>query len=566
MGADHILDSRSLDFADNILRLTDGEGVDVVLNSLAGEAINKNLKILRPFGRFLELGKRDFYENSRIGLRPFRNNISYFGIDADQLMIEKPSLTTRLFRELMDVFREGALRPLPFRCFNATRAEEAFRYMQQARQIGKILITYENLPVVEQPAKPEKDKIQLNPEATYLVTGGPSGFGLETARWLADKGARHLTLVSRSGKPQESSIEAFAKFQSTDAIIETRALDITDYPSLELLFNEFGEQLPPLAGIIHAATVFEDGLIQNIDSEQFTRVMNAKVTGAWNLHRLSLHHTLDFFIGYSSVTTFFGNPGQANYVAANRALEEIITLRRAASLPGLSIAWGAISDVGFLARNEDVKDALQSRLGGNSLTSAEALSMLERLMLEDLSGCAVMDFNWGAMKRFLPISESSQFNYMNWMAANQGSDDSKAEDIGLLLKGMEAEEALEKVCELLAKEIGSILRIPADKLDFQSSVFDLGMDSLMGVELAMAVEKRFNVNMPAMALSEGPSIRRISERIVQKIKGIETDVEKPEADDQIRRLAAIHNEDLSDQNLNQLNDQLKAQDSPGTIL
>ena len=565
MGADHILDSRSLSFADDILQLTNGEGIDVVLNSLAGEAINKNLKILRPFGRFLELGKRDFYENSRIGLRPFRNNISYYGIDADQLMVEKPALTSRLFGELMDIFREGALRPLPYRCFNATRVEEAFRYMQQARQIGKILITYDDLPEVRQSSGQQSKTLSLNPEATYLVTGGLSGFGLETAKWLASRGARHLTLISRSGKPSEASGKAFAELESMDVTIEARAVDITQYQILQTLFQQFGEQLPKLAGIVHAAAVFEDSLIQNMQNEQLQSVLDPKALGAWNLHLLSIPQALEFFVGYSSVTTFFGNPGQANYVAANRALEGLIEHRRSTGLPGLSVAWGAISDVGFLARNEDIQEALQARLGGAELTSCEALETLERLLIEDRSGCAVMDFNWGAMKRFLPIAESGQFRLMNWIAANQGSEDDQAEDIGLMIKGMDTEEALDKVCELLAREIGQILRIPADKLDFQNSVFDLGMDSLMGVELAMAVEKRFGVNMPAMALSEGPSIRRISERIVQKIKGVDLETESPSDDEQVKRLAALHNEDMSEHNLRQLGDRLRTEE-PGSLM
>jgi NADPH:quinone reductase-like Zn-dependent oxidoreductase len=130
------VDSRSLAFADEILAVTKGRGVDVVLNSLAGEAINRNLRVLRPFGRFLELGKRDFYENTRIGLRPFRNNISYFGIDADQLMQERPEFTEKLFREMMALFRSGVLHPLPYHRFEAEEIVEAFRFMQ-SRHIAR---------------------------------------------------------------------------------------------------------------------------------------------------------------------------------------------------------------------------------------------------------------------------------------------------------------------------------------------------------------------------------------------------------------------------------------------
>ncbi|MFC6669070.1 zinc-binding dehydrogenase [Marinobacterium aestuariivivens] len=188
MGADHILDSRSLAYADQIMQITGGEGIDVVLNSLAGEAINKNLAILRPFGRFCELGKRDFYENSKIGLRPFRNNITYYGIDADQLMVERADLSARLFREVMDRFSEGALRPLPYRLFPASRASDAFRYMQQAKQIGKIVIGFDERPKASPQPVHDLPALSLAADGCYLVTGGLSGFGLRSACWLAEQG------------------------------------------------------------------------------------------------------------------------------------------------------------------------------------------------------------------------------------------------------------------------------------------------------------------------------------------------------------------------------------------
>ena len=211
LGVDNIFHSRSLSFADEILALTDGKGVDVVLNSLAGEAINCNFRVLKPFGRFLELGKRDFYENTKIGLRPFRNNISYFGIDADQLMQCCPELTRSLFAEVMSLFTEGVLHPLPFHVFEAEDIVDAFRYMQQARQIGKIVITYRNgINNVHIPDPATRQHLELSADASYLVTGGLGGFGLRTAKWLADKGARNLVLISRSGPESNEAKAAIA--------------------------------------------------------------------------------------------------------------------------------------------------------------------------------------------------------------------------------------------------------------------------------------------------------------------------------------------------------------------
>ncbi|NIF68462.1 zinc-binding dehydrogenase, partial [Burkholderia sp. Cy-647] len=199
LGADHVLDSRGLAFADQVRALTRGQGVDIVLNSLAGEAMVRSIDTLRPFGRFLELGKRDFYENSHIGLRPFRNNISYFGIDADQLMGVLPELTARLFGEVMQLFADGTLHPLPYRAFPAERAEDAFRYMQQARQIGKVLVTYALGTPAPTHGLAEAPRLALDAGAAYLVIGGTGGLGFATARRLVERGARHLSLASRGG-------------------------------------------------------------------------------------------------------------------------------------------------------------------------------------------------------------------------------------------------------------------------------------------------------------------------------------------------------------------------------
>ncbi|GGO79494.1 polyketide synthase [Marinobacterium nitratireducens] len=517
MGVDHILDSRSLAYADRIMELTGGEGIDVVLNSLAGEAITKNLAIMRPFGRFLELGKRDFYENSKIGLRPFRNNISYFGIDADQLLIERADLSVRIFREVMERFAEGALRPLPHRVFPAARAGDAFRYMQQSKQIGKIVIGFDERPQLSEQPQRQLPALGLDADGCYLVTGGLSGFGLRSACWLAEQGARHLVLLSRSGMRTEEASAAIAKLEADGVQVTVEALDVTDRAALQVLFARFGATLPPLKGLIHAAVVFEDGLLRNMSRESLARVLEPKLLGALHLHELTADLALDFFVLYSSVTTYFGNPGQANYVAANAYLEALARKRRAAGLPGLYVAWGAIDDVGFLARNEDIKEALQSRMGSEALTSAEALKMLQLLLAQDCAGAAVMDFSWRDMQRLMPSAQAPKFDLLRRLDARSGEDDEDSDDIRSQIVGMTPEQVSELVSGLLCDEIAQILRLPAEKIDLKQSVLELGMDSLMGVELALAIEGRFGVSMPAMALSQGPTIARITERIVAQL-------------------------------------------------
>ena len=544
LGVDHVLDSRSLDFADEVMAITGGKGIDVVLNSLAGEAINRNLGILRPFGRFLELGKRDFYENSRIGLRPFRNNITYFGIDADQLMSERPELTERLFNELMGLFESGDLKPLPYRAFPAAEVVEAFRYMQQARQIGKIVISLrDGLPPPDHIADqaPASRLGELPADASYLITGGLSGFGLTTARWLAGKGAKHLVLVSRRGPSTDEAQQALAELAAAGVTVTALACDITRRDQVAALFERIAAELPPLRGIVHAAMVIDDGLLRNMQRENIDRVFAPKILGACHLDEFSRRCPLDFFVLYSSATTVFGNPGQGNYVAANYFLEALAARRRQQGLPALAACWGAIDDVGFLSRNEEIKEALQSRMGGAALASATALDVLDQLLVQDHPAVGVLELDWAALSRFLPSAKAPKFRELARQDEGSGDGDDSAE-LQRWLRELPPEELHAALAELLKEEVSEILRTAPEKIDINKSVYDMGMDSLMAVELITAVDQRFGINLPVMALSEGPTIAKPSERIILQLKGNESDQLAQENDvtAQVKALAEQH--------------------------
>ena len=528
LGADHIFDSRSLAFADQIMAVTQGQGVDVVLNSLAGEAINRNLSILKPFGRFLELGKRDFYENTKVGLRPFRNNISYFGIDADQLLQAQPALTESLFKDVLTLFAQGVLHPLPYQSFEADDVVDAFRHMQQSRHIGKIVVTYRNginhvhTPISVQPS------LRLSADATYLVTGGLGGFGLKTAQWLAGKGARHLVLISRSGPVADEALSAVATLEAQGVKVLAQACDVTNLPLLAALLDQMAATMPPLRGIIHAAVVIDDALARNTTPQQLAAIFAPKILGARHLHDLTSQLPLDFFVLYSSATTLFGNPGQGAYVAANAYLESLASARRSAGLPALCVRWGAIDDVGFLARNEKIKDALQSRMGGKTIQSVDALDLLEELLLTNRSDLGVMELAWSALSRFLPSATEPKFADLAALDTDAKSDEGKSDDIQRLLDELSPEELSAAVIDLLKAEVAEILRMAPEKIDPNRSVYDLGLDSLMGVELVLAIESRFGIQLSVMALSESATISKLADKLISQLKPTASGAEDPE--------------------------------------
>ena len=519
LGADHVFDSRSLAYADQILAVTNGEGVDVVLNSLAGEAIRRNLHVLRPFGRFLELGKRDFFENTPIGLRPFKDNISYFGIDADLLLIARPDLAGRVFREVMALFRSGVLTPLPVRAFPAEQVVDAFRYMQQARQIGKVVVSFDGAVITPLSQAPQRQEIRFDGKSAYLVTGGISGFGLETARWLAGNGAGQLVLLSRRGAATPGAEEAVASIQELGAQVTVLACDVTDRESLAKALCH--EDMLPLKGIFHAAMVIDDALINNLDAERVSRVLEPKIKGAWNLHELTSAMQLDHFMLYSSVTTYIGNPGQASYVAGNAWLEGLAVLRRTQGLAVTCIGWGPIGDAGYLTRNQAVKDSLASRLGAEPLTAKAALRMLGRALAAPQPNIAIGDFQFSALARLLPSAQGPRFTSLRRHGDDAAGGAENLDDFRALIEGKSPAEVQALVTQLVTQEVAQVLAVSAERIDPARSLHDLGLDSLMGVELALGLEKRFGIQVPAMMLNEGPTVERVTARIIERLASAE---------------------------------------------
>ncbi|HEX6442119.1 MAG TPA: SDR family NAD(P)-dependent oxidoreductase, partial [Stellaceae bacterium] len=336
-GADHVLDSRDIGFAGAVRTLTHGAGVDVVLNSLSGEAMEQSLAVLKPFGRFLELGKRDFYLNRRIHLRPLRQNVSYFAIDVDQLPVQRPELARSLLGEVQGALAEGAIRPLAHRSFGFGAVEDAFRLMQASGHIGKLVLVPDGNTGVRLGPPPE---IALRRDGTYLVTGGISGFGFEAARWLAEHGAGAIALLSRRGEAAPAAAERIDELERLGADVRLYAGDVADPASLAAVLRQIRTDQPPLRGVVHAASAISDGLATELDPDAIEPALRAKLGGGVLLDRMTREDPIELFLLFSSATTLLGAPGQGVYVAANLAVEALARCRRAEGLPALAVAWG----------------------------------------------------------------------------------------------------------------------------------------------------------------------------------------------------------------------------------
>jgi acyl transferase domain-containing protein/NADPH:quinone reductase-like Zn-dependent oxidoreductase/acyl carrier protein len=526
LGADHVLSSRSLKFADDIFALTGGEGVDVVLNSLAGEAITKGLQVLKPFGRFLEIGKRDLYANSRIGLRPFRQNLSYFGIDADTLLVERPALAKRVFDAVLAQMASGALKPLPHQATPISRAAEAFRAMQQSRHIGKLVVTMDS-ELQAQLAVVASTAGAFRPDATYLITGGLGGFGLATAHWLVDQGARSLALLSRRGETTDEAREGIAALKAKGATVRAFAVDVADAEQLEQTLSDIRASMAPLKGVIHAAAVIEDAPLINVDQALMHRVMSAKMIGARNLHKATLDDELELFALYSSSSAVIGNPGQGCYVAANMFLDSLAQYRRANGLAALSVGWGAIKDAGFLTRNAAVEEMLSQRAGMDATPVRDAMAAFGQMIASGSCRVAAAQFNLMRLGQSLAGARTPRFLPLLPEGMSMAADG--AGSLAQALESMGEDERRAAVLSRVREHVARVVGAATAQIEADRALSDLGLDSLMAVELAEALEHDVGRPISVMQMIQAGTVGGVVDVVLRGLRTAKPGGAKAEA-------------------------------------
>ncbi len=535
-GVTHVYNSRDCSFVNEILADTKGEGIDVVINSLAGEAMRQSIALLRPFGRFLELGKRDFVENTSLGLKPFKENISYFAIDADQMLAAKPQLAKTVFAEVMELLAQGILSPLPCRAFDHTEVKDAFRTMQKAQHMGKIVVRSAALSRERtgwsengQKGAQRLPEEKTQPAGTWLVSGGLGGFGLAIARHLAERGVSSLVLASRRGMATPGAEELVREFADRGVALEIVACDMADKAAVRNLLTLLGSEnsdLPPLEGIIHTAAVFDDKALGNMDEASFERVLAPKFLGAWNLHEATREiSNLKHFVLFSSISTMLGNPGQGNYVAANAGLEGLTKLRREEGLPCTCLAWGPIGDVGYLTRHEDVKQSLGRRLGAAPLSIAVALKAFDKA-LGHQGYLLIANVDWDVALSGFP---SVPGRLAALKTSSQTKPQADSTDFRGQIKDLSPEEVSALVLELAREEVALVLNMEVSQIPLDRSLQSLGLDSLMAVELAAGLEQRTGVNLPVMLFSDSPTLEIVSQRITARLTGTKS-LEETNAD------------------------------------
>ncbi len=463
-----------------------------------------------------------------IGLLPFQDNLSYFAIDLDRMLRQRPDAIRELFAEVMRRFEAGHYRPLMFTRFETEQTIDAFRYMQQRKNIGKVVVAIEGRAsrveseigrgegrVPEGLGQPEF----VRRDGTYLITGGTGSLGLQVADWLAQKGAGVIAPLSRRGPTPEIG-ESLAKIRAHGAEVVMLTGDVADAESLANALQSLPPNSPPLRGIIHAAGVLADGVLTDMTLEQLDRAMSPKVNGAWNLHLATLEQPLDFFLLFSSVASVLGSPGQANYAAGNAFLDSLAHFRRAQGFVATTINWGPWAGSG-MAVEAGRDQAVKSR-GMSLIDPAHGLEILQQIMRTDAAQVAVMDAQWIDLLRLLgarrpallaEIAEESQQS----TAAEASSRVDHAFRRRLLAADAITRQSL--VCDYIRDELARIMSIEPAKLEIDRPLSTFGLDSLLALELKNNLEGRLDFTLPMAKLMEGPSIASLAEVTVRLVAG-----------------------------------------------
>jgi myxalamid-type polyketide synthase MxaB len=508
LGVQHVYNSRTLDFAHQVMADTSDIGVDIVLNSLTGEGfIEKSLSVLAPKGRFLEIAKRDVWDSEQV--KDLKADISYHFIDLQQICLEQPALVQPILRHLSQQFTQGLLDLPPLKVFPIQEVVSAFRYMQRAEHIGKIVVSQPK--AIGDAASPS---FSFREDSSYLITGGLGDLGLLMAHWMVERGARHLVLVGRSAvKPAVRS--QLEQLELTGAKVVVAQADLSDYSQAAQLLASLEQSSPPLRGIIHAAGVLDDGVLKQLHWESFRQVMAPKVQGAWNLHLLTQNLPIDFFVLFSSCASLLGSAGQANYVAANAFLDALAFYRRSHGLPGTSINWGAWGEVGMAVRNQQVIERLE-RIGMGAIASHQGLQVLEELLLEQPVRVGVVPLNWS---RFGEDQWTASSFFTNFTKVSE--QPSKQQGAVEFRKQLEAAQLRERKALLVAHVSSHTAQLlgwnPSNPLDQKRGFFAMGMDSLTSIELRNRLQTSLGSSLPSSLLFDYPTVEELVDYLAQEV-------------------------------------------------
>ncbi|MFI9155915.1 SDR family NAD(P)-dependent oxidoreductase [Streptomyces sp. NPDC053367] len=514
--AERIASSRDLGFRDTFRDATGGDGMDVVLNSLAGEFVDASLELLPRGGRFIEMGKTDIRDPEAVAHG--HDDLRYRSYD---LMEAGPDRIQQMLVEIADLFDRGMLSPSPIRAWDVRRGQEAFRHLREGRNVGKVVLTV--------PAP-------LDPEGTVLITGGTGGLGALFARHLVTRhGARHLLLVSRRGPAADGAAELVADLEALGAHARVAACDVADRGRLAELLGTLDR---PLTAVVHTAGVLSDSVIESLTPEQIRHVMRPKLDAAWHLHELTSRMDLSAFVLFSSAAGLLGNAGQANYAAANAAVDALAALRQSAGLPTLSLAWGLWSDsTGMTGELDDTDLARMQRTGVGAISSDLGLELFDQALASEATLSVPVHLDLSALRN---QARSGLLPALLRGLVRTPTRSGGARSLERQLAGVPEADREQVVLDLVRAQAASVLgHASSAAVEPERAFKELGFDSLAAVELRNRLSQVAGIRLPATLVFDHPTPLAAARLILSEVGGAAAEQRPSPLDAELQRLEAF---------------------------
>ncbi|NKX88821.1 type I polyketide synthase [Nocardia coubleae] len=515
-GADHVLGSRSLTLVDQVLALTDGRGVDVILSTAPGELQRQNFTMVAEFGRIVEIGKADIYAGGVLELAAFDKNIAYYSFDLDRMARVRRDRVLDLVRGINARLDDGTYRALPFTSYGTAEVGEAFEAVARSTGTGRVALDLTEAEPLVRPALPQ---VRIEADANYLITGGFGAFGLATGRWLVGNGARHLTLLGRSGPTTGAAVAQLAAWAQQGITVVSELVDITDAEAVAAVIDRAHTAEHPLRGVFHTAGVIDDKRATVMDIDSLSAVYRPKVDGvralAAGLEAAGVR--LDHFVLYSSGSTMFGAVGQFAYTAANSALQAMAESVVRAGGTALAVGWGHMSGGGMAAADEHITRYLRTT-GFDPLDMDEGAQYLEQALRLGITQAAIIPIDWAKVDATAPFFAKT--GRLETMIAAAAQDDSAASQLRIQLAELDEDKRGEVVAYMLAEQLAQVMGVAADSIDLSVPVPELGLDSLMAVEFGALVSKSLGVELLTLQMGRSFSLEQAGVRVAEAIVGV----------------------------------------------
>jgi len=503
-----VLPATTADLSEELREHTDGQGVSLVLLDGSVAASLPAEHILSSFGSFIILDSDD----SRLPGKANGGNHKYMSVSSESLFRAKPAEWCQSRKTVCELFGLGVLKPFDFE-----RSDPDDLYDAQTKTPGDtssfptVVCIDRNKRVQVESAS--SDDAQFDADSRHLITGGFGGFGLSVADWLVEKGVRHLVLASRRGASTPEADKVMTHFQEQGIAVQAEALDIADTEQVEQLIQRIHTVDKPLAGVWHTAAVFDDGPFSDMTGDRLNTVFGPKSQGAWNLHTKTLDIPVEHFVLFSSIASYIGSPGQASYVASNNYLDALARYRQSIGLAGTSVSWGALAEVGVVSRYQEIEQYLE-RVGSKRLNPEQAMHMLDKIALIRPANLAVADVDWQLWSQFHPAwARSNRFKHLIAVADDETNNGESEFMLSLHEKSDDEKHALMQ--QLVVDNVATVMKLSKDDIRPQESLVQMGMDSLMAMELQSRLEKTTAIKFSTLELMKGNSMDELAQTLME---------------------------------------------------